>query len=121
MKDIDIIVTRKDELCSDIFYLTSKSKKAYNLIFNFITPWEEELTLQAVFKPQYCEAVAIDLDIDMSCVVPDEVLSKPGVLGIGLRGIVPIPDEELDLHSTQSYQVIKNTPYLYIPIVRGSF
>ena len=121
MKDIDVIVTRKDELCADLFFLTSKSKKAYNLIFNFVIPWDSELKLQAVFKPQYCNSVVVDLDIDMGCEIPDEVLSKPGILGIGLRGIVPIPEQELTPNSTQSYYIIKNTPYLYIPIVRGSF
>lgn len=120
MKDFDIIVTRKNELCSDNFFLTSKSYNAYKFTFNFVIPWNKELKLQAIFKAPYQQSVAIDLDDTNSCVVPYEVTTKPGILKVGLRGIKLNEDSIPTKYSNTPYNIIENTPYMFIPIVRGA-
>lgn len=121
MKDIDVIVTRRDTVCSDFVWLMTKSKNAYRLIFNFLVPWDKDLKLQAVFKAPYQQPVAIDLDEEFSCIVPYEVTVRTGILFVGIRGIKNIPEEEIPKNSIMSYNIIKSTNNLEIPIVKGVF
>ena len=117
MKDIEVIVTRRDTLCSDFVWLVTKSKNSYKFLFNFLSPWDEDLKLQAIFKAPYQAPIVVDLDENQSCVVPYEATVRTGVLFIALRGIKEQSTNLLDIED--SYSVVKFTSNLEIPIIKG--
>lgn len=119
MRDIEVIVTIRDTVCSDFVWLVTKSKNAYRLLFNFIKPWNEDLTLQAVFRAPYQEPIVVDLDIDNSCVVPYEATARTGILFVSVRGVYKSDLLEGTPSSIKEYDIVKHTTCLEIPVIKG--
>ena len=84
---IKALVTNNNTMIIDpTVCINADAINSYEIEFIFQQPWDNTLTLYAIFKPKLDTPIYIALDDKNKCIIPSLMYHRFSKVGIGLKG-----------------------------------